>query len=323
MTSQGLSPALQSDYDSATHRVSWFRLGPRTEISITGRDRLRVMNNFCTADLRQIPPGQGAEAFVLNFKGTVLGHIACYVTADSIQISSVADQSRDLIEHFQRFVVSESVEFIDNSTRKSILIVGPDAGKSLQQLRENLSDLRRMEHGALDLKSGVVQVRRTDLIGADGFEFVAEPHSLQPIEEWAAREIGSAGSLEVLEVLRVENRIPYYGIDIDAKNLPQEIGRDSWAISFTKGCYLGQETVARLDSLGHVNRHWVPLGFSESIVPPAGAIVEYEGKPIARITSATFSPQRSSPIALAYVRHGFHQSGQAFPTPWGDAVVVK
>jgi folate-binding protein YgfZ len=180
-----------------------------------------------------------------------------------------------------------------------------------------------MEHATVDLGAGEITVRRTDLIGADGFEFAAESHWLQPIEEWAANALGPPSSLDVLDVLRIENRIPFYGIDIDAKNLPQEIGRDSWAISFTKGCYLGQETVARLDSLGHVNRHWVALGFDGSAVPSVGAIIEHDGKPIARITSATYSPRRHSPLALAFVRHGFHEPGQSFSTPWGNAVVLK
>jgi hypothetical protein len=130
-------------------------------------------------------------------------------------------------------------------------------------------------------------------------------------------------SWNVLESIRVEQRVPRFGADIDVKNLPQEIGRDNQAISFAKGCYLGQETVARLDALGHVNRHLVLLTFAGREAPPAGFVIEQEGKPAVRITSSAWSPRYNSPLAFGFVRHGLHQPGTQFATRYGVATITE
>jgi len=104
-------------------------------------------------------------------------------------------------------------------------------------------------------------------------------------------------------VLRIEAGTPVYGKEITEKNLPQEIGRDDRAISFVKGCYLGQETVARLDALGHVNQLLKGLVFEAgSPCPEPGSPVEDAAKRVGAITSSAFSPVRDAPIALAIIR---------------------
>lgn len=316
------SPELAAAYQKATRAAGQFVIGARTEIRITGRDRVRVINNFCTADIRRLEPGQGAEAFILNVKGMILGHVAVYLGTDEIGISTVAHQAESLIAHFQSFVVSESVEFVPMTECRSLLVGGPSASAALRQRESSFKDLSRLEHRPAILNGFKVHCRRTDLMGLDGYEWVGDPSSTEAISNELREVVGAPLPPAVLETLRIEHRIPVYGIDIDGKNLPQEVGRDARAISFTKGCYLGQETVARLDALGHVNRHWVALRLEGFQVPPAGSIVEKDGKSIARITSATFSPKYDRPLALAYVRHGMHESNQTLATPWGEAQVV-
>ena len=108
---------------------------------------------------------------------------------------------------------------------------------------------------------------------------------------------------DVFEVLRIEAGTPVFGKDITEKNLPQEIGRDARAINFVKGCYLGQETVARLDALGHVNQMLKGLVFEPgSACPEPGCGLEEEGKRAGEITSSAFAPVRNAPIALAMIR---------------------
>ena len=120
----------------------------------------------------------------------------------------------------------------------------------------------------------------------------------------AGRDLGlvEAGPV-VFEVLRIEAGTPVFGKDITEKNLPQEIGRDARAINFVKGCYLGQETVARLDALGHVNQILRGLVFEPgSACPPAGAALEDGDKRVGVVTSLAFSPARNAPVALALIR---------------------
>ena len=112
------------------------------------------------------------------------------------------------------------------------------------------------------------------------------------------------------EVLRIEAGTPVFGKDITEKNLPQEIGRDDRAINFVKGCYLGQETVARIDALGHVNQILRGLRCEPSSVCPAPGWVLKDGdKRVGWITSATFSPRFGTTVALAIVRTSHSNPG--------------
>ncbi|MGH7193444.1 MAG: YgfZ/GcvT domain-containing protein, partial [Candidatus Saccharimonadales bacterium] len=125
-----------------------------------------------------------------------------------------------------------------------------------------------------------------------------------------------------LEAARIEAGFPSYGRDITDKTLPQEVARDKWAISFTKGCYLGQETVARIDALGHVNKTLVGLRFEGGEIPPTGAELSAAGQVVGQITSAAFSPRLGSPLALAYIRRGSDRPGTQLDSPVGSAEVV-
>ena len=138
-------------------------------------------------------------------------------------------------------------------------------------------------------------------------------------------EMGGAQRSEraALEIRRVESGTPVYGEDITDANLPQEVNRSSTAISFNKGCYLGQETVARLDALGHVNWTLTGILFSGNQMPDRGTELQVDGKTVARITSAVWSFRCNTPLALAYLRRGYDRPGHTFPTPFGTATVAS
>ena len=127
---------------------------------------------------------------------------------------------------------------------------------------------------------------------------------------------------EFLEALRLEAGSPVYGRDITIENLPQEVGRDSQCISFNKGCYLGQEPVARIDALGHVNRNLVGL-LCEGAEPPAsGTPIEVNGKVVGAVTSSAFSPARDQALAMAYVRREYAMEGERLQWAGGAGVVT-
>ena len=115
---------------------------------------------------------------------------------------------------------------------------------------------------------------------------------------------------------------PLFGQDVTSDNLPQEVDRGAAAISFTKGCYLGQETVARIDAMGHVNQRLLGLRLAGDTVPPAGSQIEVDGKLAARITSSCYSPRLSAALALAYVRRGHDQIGNRLASEFGEAEVT-
>jgi folate-binding protein YgfZ len=127
----------------------------------------------------------------------------------------------------------------------------------------------------------------------------------------------------VYEQVRIESGWPEFGRDISRQNLPQEIDRDSRAISFEKGCYLGQETVARIDAFGHVNQKLVGLKFSTPDVPAAGTELIRDGKTVGTVTSAVFSPRLSAALAMGYVRREHNILGTRFDFDAGTVEVVQ
>ena len=128
---------------------------------------------------------------------------------------------------------------------------------------------------------------------------------------------------QAFEARRIEAGFPSYGPDISDKNLPQELARDARAISFTKGCYLGQETVARIDALGHVNQTLVGVRFENGASVSPGLELTVAGAAAGRVTSAAYSPLLQAPLALAYVRRGSNQPGTRLDSPVGPAEVVS
>src|SRR5262249_26957999 len=124
------------------------------------------------------------------------------------------------------------------------------------------------------------------------------------------------------ESLRIAAGTPVFGKDVGPDNLPQEVGRDARAISFVKGCYLGQETVARIDALGHVNKILTSLRFESDRVPPSGTAMEAEGKVIGSVTSSAPSPADGKPIGLGYVRVAFAEPEKEMTAVLGDERVV-
>jgi folate-binding protein YgfZ len=157
---------------------------------------------------------------------------------------------------------------------------------------------------------------------AGGFMINAQRQDLPSIAE-ALHAAGAAHcSAAAFEPARIEQGFPWFAQDISPANLPQEVGRDPLAVSFVKGCYLGQETVARIDALGHVNKLLVGLRFATPRVPAAGAELQAGDKAVGQVTSAAYSPRYASAVALAYVRRGSHTCGTRFLSADGEAEVV-
>ena len=123
--------------------------------------------------------------------------------------------------------------------------------------------------------------------------------------------------------IRVESAWPLWGVDFDDSNLPQEVGRDASAINFRKGCYLGQETVARIDALGHVNKKLVQVRFTGDAVPEPGANLVQGERTVGQVTSASWSPRFNAPIALAMVRRGANESGTMLQWNGAPAEVIE
>lgn len=310
------------DYAALTQHAGFVPLA-RTRIEIAGKDRATWLHNLCTNEVKRLTPGRGVEAFITTVQGKTLGHGFIFVEADVIVLDTVAGQSETLLKHLDRYLVCEQVTLTDCSGEGfEAMLAGPKAADILAQLCGSEVPAERCSHRELEVDGKAVRVRNIEL-GLPSF-FVEVPRVDGP---WLASKLHAAGARHclpaALDALRIEQGFPLFGRDITDKNLPQELARDGLAISFVKGCYLGQETVARIDALGHVNKLLIGVRFAGAEIPTAGAELTADGQAAGTVTSATYSPRLGAPLALAYVKHGLAKPGAKLSSTVGDAEVVQ
>jgi folate-binding protein YgfZ len=287
-------------YDALRRGAGFVELEGWTSVSFTGADRQRFLNSFCTNDINRLAPGQGCEAFITNAKGKTIGFGYVDCRADELVFVTVPDQAATLVAHFDRYIIRDDVQLRDTSGDRAffhtnILLETPSA-------RHIGWSLLNRESGAL-LEVGANNVARVRQLFRE--------RQQAPCDQ------------AVFDSMRIEAGTPLFGLDFNDHNFPQEVNRDREAISFTKGCYLGQETVARIDALGHVNQMLVGVRFSGATIPVPGAELIKDGSQVGRVTSAAFSPQLRAPLALAMVRRDANSHGTALDSPVGVAEVIS
>lgn len=294
----------------------------RTLIDVSGSDRASFLHNLCTNDVRKLEPGQGCEAFFTNVQGKVLCHSLLFCRSNSIVIDSTHGHAEMLLPHLDKYLIREDVTLSDQSGSGVLVLAGPESRRFLEQ-RGVQSDLAMLAHGQHDLRGVETQVRRVPLATVPSFLLICEQEQLTKLRDLLRNASICEVDADVMEVARIEAGFPASGRDISADNLPQEVGRDQLAISFTKGCYLGQETVARIDALGHVNRRLVLLEFDGVDVPPDGTELMSEEKVVGKVTSACLSPKLQRPIALGYVRREVIENEVQLTGDFGSARVTQ
>jgi folate-binding protein YgfZ len=311
-----------AEYDALVHRAGLVEL-ERTQIELSGADRSTFMHNLCTADVKRLPAGAGREAFLTSVQGKTLGHVFLFAGSETLVIDTVAGQAESILKHLDHYLITEQVTLTDRSDDWSEwLLAGPRAESLLAERFDVRIEEPRLSHATIDLAGMGVSVRRVDVTQPGGF-LISVPREARDALRDALLAAGATRcGHEAFEAARLEVGFPWFGLDITDANLPQEVGRDQQAISFVKGCYLGQETVARIDALGHVNKTLVGLRFDGTDVPAARTELQAGGAVVGHVTSASYSPRLQAPLALGYVRRGHNQVGARLESPAGDAEVI-
>jgi folate-binding protein YgfZ len=314
-------PAWLADYHAVTSDAGFAPL-ERTQIEFTGKDRASFLHNLCTNEIKKLTVGSGCEAFVTSVQGKTVGHGYVFAGPESLVFDTEAGQGEALLKHFDHYLVCEQVELRDRSDEwAEILLAGPQAETIAAQLLQTPLPDSRLANGIVDWAGQPVWIRRVDLTG-DGFLLSSGRAAAETLAQRLAAAGARACDIAAIEAARIEQGFPRFGQDLSDKNLPQELSRDNQAISFVKGCYLGQETVARIDALGHVNKSLVSLSFGSGRVPAPGDELIAGESVIGHITSATYSPRLAGALALGYVKHGQEKPGTRFTSAAGEAEVI-
>ncbi|MEK0426430.1 MAG: hypothetical protein RJB11_2521 [Planctomycetota bacterium] len=302
-------------------------IGTLTVIELTGADRNKILNNLCTQDLRNLQPGQVRETFLLDVKGRTMSH-GIVVTLDSktFFVSSPGQAAR-LIAHIDRYIIREDATLRDASSDYQALLFRPTAWSYFAGKYKDLEQLQCVEPDDGQFSRIVIDV---PWLGSKSVLMLMSSHAQSvDIERIGIGVLASdCENRREWEFERISNFWPWYGVDITEKNLPQEIGIDSRAISFKKGCYLGQETVARLDALGQVQKQ---MGLVELRSPSSQEFrMPYEliceGKSIGFLTSAFKSQgldkSRATWRGLAMLKRGYFDSKLGIQLDTGELLKV-
>ncbi len=311
-----------AEYEAVRSGAGWLDLADRTLLSVAGPDSVEWLQGMVSNDVKALRDGEGAPAAVLNIQGKILADMRVFRTADAFLLDVSEPLAPGVLEHLNRYLIADEVEITDLSAELAMIsIQGPRAKAALSDLLGSASlPADDLCHGEFDGPGGRIRVIRATHTGEPGFDLAASRDRLPAVAALApARAVPWIG-LDARETLRIEAGIPRYGVDMDAETLLLETGLDG-AVSFTKGCYLGQETVERIHSRGRVNRKLVGLKVQGGTVPDRDDPLLDDDRGIGRVTSAAASPRCRCPVALGYVHRDFVEPGSTLAIGHGGTAL--
>lgn len=290
----------------------------RCQLRLTGADRAKFLHNFCTNDILKLPAGGGCELCLCNAKGRILGHGSVFATAEALWLDSVPGAGPKLWAHLDRYLIREAVTIDDLTAEWGLFALwGPDSPAVLSPLfgddaaiRDfagtwNTSGIRVVE------SAGGLQCRRVDWLG-EPMVIVAGPRAeISRMQTGLSAAGVVSASPAQWETRRIAAGWPEYGVDVTEDHLPQELARNERLLSFTKGCYLGQEPIARLDALGHTNRELRRLAITgaEPVAPGTSLLDPASGESVGTITSAAIDESGTGCVALGYLKTRANRPG--------------
>jgi tRNA-modifying protein YgfZ len=302
-----------------------YQLGKGTVVRFQGADRCKVFNNLCTQDLRQLADGQALETFVTDVKGRTFGHgIALAIGGDAFFVT-VPEQGSKIVPHFDRYIIREDAVLSDLSDAFRFWLFSDrsSAARAFAIAMESIPNAS----GACTIEQDgqTIILFSAPWVGPESVLALA-PSAMSDLtlrdrlgSDWVQSDLNIR---DAWELLRIKAFWPWYGVDLDDCHLPQEIDRDKSAISFNKGCYLGQETIARLDMLGKIQKKLVRIAVDSMECPTRSAPIFADDKGVGSVCSAAFSHETTSCMAMAFVKRSHFAVGQALSVGGHQARVL-
>jgi folate-binding protein YgfZ len=287
-------PEVESHYRAAREAVGLVDRSSRGKLELRGVDAVEFLQGQVTNDIAGLAPGQGCYALLLNPKGKVLADMRVLLRGEQeLWLDTEADALEPLRSKLEMYKIGRQVEIADRTSERALLsLIGPAAAEIVVPAAV-ASEEHAFSEAELD---GITALAAATELGVDLIVEAANTERLRTVLlERGAVAIGT----EAAEIRRIERGRPRYGQDMTADNLPAELGVEQRAVSFTKGCYVGQEPVARMHYRGHPNRHL--RGLDLPMPAARGDSVVWGEKEVGKVSSACLSPTLG-PIALSVLR---------------------
>jgi folate-binding protein YgfZ len=319
----------QQEYWFAHNSVALIDKNYRCHLSFTGPDRVRYLNAILTNNIKDLQVWHGNVSLLLNPQGRILAEIETYALPESLFCVSYGTIRERLIETLDKYIIMDDVTLTDETQRFGTLALeGPASASIVTELTGvDLDTLAELERRDTHIGAIPCTVSRRSPGKFAGAEFLTERTHLEALWQLLREKATAAGGGPIgytaLNAIRLEQGIPWFSCDFGEKQIPHEAALENSHISYTKGCYTGQEIVERVRSRGQVNRRRVGLRFAGEAVPSAGAILSSGGKEAGFVTRAAFSPTLNSAIGMGYVRKENNEPGQQIEWEKGKAEVTK
>jgi folate-binding protein YgfZ len=305
-----------SEYWAVRGSVGIADLSHRGKLRVTGEDRVKWLQSVISNDLLSLQPGQGRYSSFLTHKGKMLTYFRCYLQADAVMLEDVGDIGDQTYAALRKFLLYGTKAKLENC-RESwglLLVSGPKAALTIgAAFGTDVDELKPVNFISAAIGGHTALVMRTEETGERDYEILIPAEGLAAawerlMEAGTPHGIRPVGS-QALEALRMEAGIAKAGPDLNEEIVPPEANLQDKAFSLSKGCYPGQEVVARMDTYGSVRRHLVGLVVKGSAVPPKGAKLFSGSREVGWVSSATLSPEVKAPIAFGFPLRDFSAAG--------------
>ncbi len=286
--------------------AGWCRLDHLALIRVAGPNRVKFLHNLLSNDIAGLAAGQSRRAALMNLKGQQVAWMRVSAETDAL-VCELPIAVRDIVvETFLHYKVGAPVRF-EKPEAVVVAVFGARAAEMLTACGFTAVPADPDTFKTCPFREGAVRIHRAPDLPAGGFSIHVEPAQVEAVTQALLSHVGAAMTVETLDTLRVEEGLPWHGIDVTEENLLHETGQLSVYHSASKGCYLGQEVVARLEGRGgNVNKKFLGLRCSAAVA--AGAEVVAEDKVIGRVTSAGMSPKFGA-IAMGYLHRSHAEPG--------------
>ncbi len=264
---------------------------------VRGADRMSWLNGLVTCDMTKLGPDRALYGLAVTPKGRVLADLVFVAEAEHVLLLLPMSEVASVAAAFEHYLVMEDAELMPAPDAYRVCFVhGPEAGRVLERARAAGATAATLDR--LGLGGGVVVTH------------VSSADAVRAALAAAVTEAGGAmGGVDVAEILRIEQGVPRFGVDFGPSTYPQEAGLEQRAVSFDKGCYLGQEVVCMLQLRGHVKRKLVPVLFENGVAVPGTSVVSADGQPLGELTTIGASPSLGKNVGLAMVKIAFAAPG--------------
>ena len=307
--------SLETEYQALRTGVGLIDYSTQALIEVKGADGVSFLHNVLSNHIKRLSPGHGCQSALLHPNAKLIADLLVLVDASSVWLMCEATRTVTVAQTLERYLFSEQVTLTNHERRDAVLALqGPHTLALLTQLFGSDVALPQLGDHVMKLLQGVsVRLIHHTLTGGPGVVCLVaaeHAHMVWELLKDRGKQLGLVlVGWEALNIARIEAGIPWFGIDMDESNLLPETGLETVLASDTKGCYIGQEIVARLQTYGSANKKLMGLRIESDQVPQTQDMIVRNGEELGRVTSACSSLALKQPIALGYLKRGAYDPG--------------